>query len=477
MMASKPGPRTQPLQVGLAVLLATVAWSGRAVAQDAPTPAPAKPAAPVPADYTYLVGGDVWTITNGIIKNGTVVIRAGKIEKVGGSDLKPPAGATVIDTSGKVVSPGFVATGATMGGGGVAPGAQLRDSLDPYSLSVSLAAASGVTSVYLSASGAGGRGRPGGGGGGGGRFGAAAADGSFSTNNIVIKMTEGDLSGMLAAESTVTTLSLESPRGGGGFGRGGGGGGAANGNLSVRWTIQDQLKRAREYLTLLNRYDADKKAGKQATAPTKPADADAVLPLIRQERILRVSATTVPDILYALNLAKEYGIRMVISPATEAWVIADAVAASKAMLVITARDRTLPDERRNAGSGANPNGPGILQKAGVHFAVLPPDTSFSIGGELGRDMLTFALEGAYAMRGGADASAALESLTITAAKAIGMEKRLGSIEPGKDADILVLSGDPLDYRTFVEKTLINGKLYYTRENSTFFRDIKPANAH
>lgn len=474
MMAGKN--KTVKFTTAIAVVLAALLPAG---AQEV---APAKPAAPpasVPAEYTYIVGGDVWTVTKGVIKGGTVAIRAGKIEQVGGPELKPLDGATVVDARGKIVTPGFVATSAALGGGGLAAGGQLKDSLDPYSLSVALAEASGITSVYLSASGAGGP-RRGGGGGGGARFAPPAADGSFSNNNIVIKMVEGDLKGMVAAESTITTLSLESPRafggrggGGGGFG-GPGGGQGPGGNLSVRWNIQDQLRRAKDYLVKLNQYDADKKAGKQVTAPTKPADADAVLPLLKQERLLRVSANTVADIRYALRLADDYGVRMVISPATEGWVIADEIAARKAMLIITTRDRTLPDERRNAGSGANPYGPGILEKAGVRFAVLPPDTTFSIGGELGRDMLTFPLEGSYAMRGGADAQAALESITITAAKAIGMDARLGSLETGKDADVLILSGDPLDYRTFVEKTFINGKLCYNKDTSTFFRDIKPS---
>ena len=468
------------LQLTASLMILATGACLRVAAQEAAaeTPAPTKPsAAPAPSDYTYIVGGDVWTVTKGVVKDGTVVLLGNKIDKVGGAELTPPSGAKVVDAHGKIVAPGFVTDGASMGGTGVAAGGSLRDSLDPYSLSVSLAAASGVTSVYLSAAGAGG-GRGRGGGGGGARFAPPAADGSFSTNNIVIKMIEGDPTGMVAAESTITMLSLESPRGFGGFGGGGrgfgGGGQGANGNLSARWTIQDQLRRAKEYLQKTAQYDADKKAGKQVTAPVKPSDADAVLPLLKQERLLRVAANTVSDIRYALRMADEYGIRMVISPAGEGWLIADEIAARKAMLIITARDRTQPDERRNFGSGGNPDGPGILEKAGVHFAVLPPDTSFSTGGELGRDMLTFALEGSYAMRGGADAQWALESLTITAAKAIGMEKRLGSLEPGKDADVLILSGDPLDYRSFVEKTFINGKLCYNKDTSTYFRDIKPA---
>jgi imidazolonepropionase-like amidohydrolase len=239
--------------------------------------------------------------------------------------------------------------------------------------------------------------------------------------------------------------------------------------------VRDQLARAKLYLDKLAQADADRKAGKTVTNPTQPADASTVLPLLRKERLLRVNASTVADIEWALKLVDDFGIRMVLTPATEAWVIPDEIAKRNVLLIITARDRSLPDERKNTGSGANFDAPGILQKAGVHFAVLPPDASFSTGGELGRDLLTYPLEGAYAMRGGMDAQGALEALTITAAQTLGMEKSLGSLEEGKDADILILSGDPLDYRTFVEKTFVNGRLLYDKAESTFFRDIKPAN--
>jgi len=85
--------------------------------------------------------------------------------------------------------------------------------------------------------------------------------------------------------------------------------------------------------------------------------------------------------------------------------------------------------------------------------------------------LNYPLEAAFAMRGGADAQAALESITLTPAKILGMDKRIGSLEPGKDADILILTGEPLDYRSFVDKTFINGKLYYDRSKSSFYDRI------
>ena len=75
---------------------------------------PAKPAEP--AEVTCIVGGDVWTVTHGVVKKGVVVMRGAKIEKVGGPETAIPAGATVVHADGKVVAPGFVADGAQLGG-------------------------------------------------------------------------------------------------------------------------------------------------------------------------------------------------------------------------------------------------------------------------------------------------------------------------------------------------------------------------
>ncbi len=411
-----------------------------------------------PLEVTAIVGGDLWTVTKGVIHNGTILIKGGKIDQIGGPELMVPAGAKIIDAKGMAVSPGFIVTNAQLQLGNLAAGSKIKDSLDPYALAVELALASGVTSAYLSGTPGfvPGQGIPPGFGGGGG-------GGGVDSSNAVIKMSAGDATGMLAAESVLSTFG-----GGGGRGRFGGTTG-----MSARWSLRDQFRRAKEYQQKLDANEADKKAGKKVTEPRKPADADAVLPLIRKERALRITASDVGDIRWALSLVDAFGIREVITPATEAWIVADDIAKRNVMVIITARSRTAPDDRKNAPSGANPDAPGILQKAGVHFAVLPLDASFAIGGELGRDLLNYPLEAAFAMRGGADSQAAFESITLTPAKILGLETRLGSLEAGKDADIVILSGEPLDYRSFVEKTFVNGKLLYDRSKSTFFSQIQP----
>ena len=66
---------------------------------------------------------------------------------------------------------------------------------------------------------------------------------------------------------------------------------------------------------------------------------------------------------------------------------------------------------------------------------------------------------------------ALKAITLNPARILGVDDRLGSLEKGKDADLLILSGHPLDYRSFVLKAFINGKLYYDREKSRIFREV------
>ncbi len=414
-------------------LLASAPGALAVAQQPAASPAPPEP-------VVAIVGGEVWTVTKGIVRDGRVILRGAKIEKVGGAEVEIPTGATVIDARGKVVTPGFVT--AMAGGGLSAAGAgRIKDALDPFAIAVSLALATGVTSAYVT---------------GGGPARTPGGDGAptLGTSNAVVKMTEGDPVAMLLKEPVMSTLAAD------GLG------------LSARWNLRDQFRRAREYQAKFEQYEQEKKAGKMVTEPRKPADADPVLPLIRCERRLRVTASRVTDIRWALGLVDDFGIQVAITPATEAWLIPEEIARRDVPLIILPRDRTPADERRNAASGTNPQAPGILRRAGVRFAVLPPGTGLSTGGMIGRDLLTYPLEAAFAMRGGLDEQSALEAVTILPARILGVDDRVGSLEPGKDADVLILDGDPLDYRTLVEKTFVNGKLLYDREKSPYFNHVR-----
>src|SRR6185503_6553641 len=154
-------------------------------------------------------GGDVWTVTKGVIAGGTVIVKGAKVEQVGGPEVRVPEGATVVHATGKVVAPGFVTTLASnaFGGGGlITPGdGRVRELLDPFALAVPLALATGVTTAYVESSSrgfGGGAGLPGGAGG-------------LAENNAILKMAEGDLTAMLMREPAMVTFTVGNEGGGG----------------------------------------------------------------------------------------------------------------------------------------------------------------------------------------------------------------------------------------------------------------------
>jgi imidazolonepropionase-like amidohydrolase len=90
---------------------------------------------------------------------------------------------------------------------------------------------------------------------------------------------------------------------------------------------------------------------------------------------------------------------------------------------------------------------------------------------LGQDLNTPNVDAAYAVRGGLENRKALRTLTLDAANIMGVGDRIGSLEAGKDADILILDGDPLHYSTFVTTAIVNGKVVYEKGKEALYRHI------
>jgi predicted amidohydrolase YtcJ len=132
-----------------------------------------------------------------------------------------------------------------------------------------------------------------------------------------------------------------------------------------------------------------------------------------------------------------------------------------------------PDERLN-----RPNGPSIenahrLHRHGVPVAVVPISPVIGLWGIAGRDLLHLNMEAAFAVRGGMSNEAALRAITLDAARVLGVDDRVGSLEPGKDADLIVCSGDILHYLTQVHYTIVNGRVAYDKAQDTLYAHIRP----
>ncbi|MDA1221933.1 MAG: amidohydrolase family protein [Planctomycetota bacterium] len=184
------------------------------------------------------------------------------------------------------------------------------------------------------------------------------------------------------------------------------------------------------------------------------------------------------QIRQAMEIASLLGVGVVLDRPIEAWAIADEVAATGSMAVVSPRQRVENDEAAPDTTGSNIAQSAILHAAGVPVAVTTPSGRFGgspsigTGGIMGQDLNTPHVDAAFAVRGGMPNRAALRTLTLDSAKIANADRRVGSIEAGKDADILILDGDPLHYKTFVETALVNGKVVYRKDDEPFYRHIR-----
>jgi hypothetical protein len=397
-------------------------------------PKPAAPEAPAPAKPKTLaiVHADVYPITSGVIRDGTVLIRDGKIVAVGESvDL--PEGCEVVHAGGKPLLPGFVA--ARMSGIGLQRvSGKIADSLDPYDRSVELALAAGITSGFT----------------------------SYGSTSAVIKMSAGRLEGMLVAEPAAESLTWAS----------------ADGN--ARKGIIDRFESAKKYLADLGAYEKKKAAGDaKAKAPRKSGGIDAYVRLLRRETPARfTSARSESDVLECLKLVDRYRFRAIIEGAVDAWRVGSEIARRGVRVIDVPRKLSFPDPRKGDPGGSTVSSSARLRERGVRFAILPPGrgrrgagTGISLGGVVGRDLFTLTFDAARAVSGGLSEAAALEAITIDAAEILGIDDRVGSIDPGKDADLILMSGDPLDYRTWTLKAWVDGRLVYEKEKSRLLSHI------
>jgi hypothetical protein len=435
-----------------------------------------------------ITGGDIITVTRERIRKGTILIEEGKIVGLG-QNVEIPEGTERIDATGKTITPGFVSISMTgVGTAGGQSSGKLADQLNPFDRNIQLALGVGITSGCVQVPRGGGFGRrrsPESGFDETDRFPGFDPDEREVANWIsdeikafgestplcpccnlpilptepitptepspivpqvsaVIKMTYRSLDGMVVKENGFLDLTP----------------GALTGPANQdSW--RSQLNKAKEYLKEQAAHEQAIKEGKKVNPPRKPVG-DEILSLVKKEIALRIPASRVSEIRELLQLSKELDYKLVISGGVEAWVIPKEIAESGASAIITPRTRRKPRFGEEETSGSWIELPRVLEDAGVPFSVQPLGTSISLDGLAGRDLTSLPLEAAFAVRGGASEAKALASITIVPATMMGLQDRIGSIEVGKDADLLILNGPPLDYRSYVEKAIVNGKLVYDR---------------
>lgn len=421
--------------------------------QQAPAPEPPKEETKKePKEHLAIVGGDVYIGTGQRLTGATVLVADDKIEKVG-HNLELPEGTKVIDAKGKCVSPGFVIVeGSGMGAGFSGP---FKDSVNPFDPTIKQGLAAGITSFLA---------------------GSTSSRGKVGGNNAVIKTHYGDIDGMVLTENSVYGVSVPMQR-------------------SQKQQLEDLIKQCRDYLKAVEDYPAAKAKDAKTKEPKAPKGGEAVLKVLQGKSKLWVSmgggrmnmfasmmgggsaSSDLDKVREALQISRMFGEGVVIQKPMSAWLIPDEIANTGSSVIWSPRTRVAPDPKDPENTGSNLAQAAILDRAGVPVAVTCPSGRFGgsgvgTGGILGQDLNTPHVDAAYAVRGGLDNRKALRTLTLDAAEIMGVSDRVGSLEVGKDADILILDGDPLHYGTFVTTAVVNGKVVYEKGEEALYGHIK-----
>ncbi len=370
-----------------------------------------------------------------VLPGATLLVENGKVEKVG-VNLEVPRDAEVVDARGRHVCPGVVALNLRRGGVGY-PRGSVKDFLKPFDPRIKFGLAAGITSS-LGGSWGGGRGK-----------------------NWVIKFTWGDPDRMLVAENTIVGLSTRD----------------FSGRALSR--TRKLLEEWRKWRSDWQAYQEKVRAGDRSARPPRPSrTVEGLARVFRGEAVLWIeNVLTLSQVKRALWFLKQADLPAVLDGTAEGWIAAAELGRAGCMALVYPRYHLPRKENLMRPSGSGIRTPFLLSRAGVPVACLPPPKGFGTGGLgqggiLGRDMNTPFIPAAYAVRGGMTPEEALETVTRNPARMIGLSNRLGTLEPGKDADFLILTGPPLHYRSLVDRTYIDGRLYYDRSKEPLFKNAR-----
>lgn len=377
--------------------------------------------------YLAITGGRVHTMAGPVLEGVTILAKNGSIIAIG-PNVKVPEGAEVIDAAGHRVYPGLVSVQSF----GIVGSGRPQDTTDVFDLNMTVALAAGITTTV--------------------------------SGDAAVKLAYGTVEGLLLRDNLFINFryTTRDPAG--------------------RHRIRGDLDRVHGYLRDVRAYEVKKQSDPSAKEPDGRwirGQLEQYLRLMKGEAVAIVDASQVADLIAYAKLANDYGIKFIVRGGTEAWTIAPIVSRANMDLIVTPRERVDPDPRVVRPNGSTIENAAILHNHGVRIGIIPvgslfgPGSTISFGGLGGRDLAHYAMEAAFGVRGGLSNDAALRAITIDAARILRIDDRVGSLEVGKDADIVIADGDMLAYTTQVRWTIVNGRIAYDKANETLYQHIRP----
>ncbi|HKM49165.1 MAG TPA: amidohydrolase [Terriglobales bacterium] len=377
----------------------------------------------------------VMTVTHGNIKNGSVYIKDGKTAAVG-ENVNAPATATVIDAGGKYLTPGIVDSHSHIAldddvneaTSPITPHMMMKDAFDYQDKAIYRALAGGVTTSLL-------------------LHGSANMIGGQA---VVIKHKYGASRDEMLfpnAPQSIKFASGENPK------RVYGGRDQMPSTRMGNFAVQrEALVQAQDYMREWDAYNAKVKRGdKDASAPKHDLKLEALADVLRGKLMVQIHIYRADEMLTEIAMAKEFGYKIrAFHHALEAYKVADQLAANNIAIAAFSDWWGYKQEAWDA----IPWNATMSMRKGVRVAIKSDSEDYT---------RRLNQEAAKTMRyGGATEEEALKMITLNAAWIVGVDDRVGSIDVGKDADLVIWDGYPLSSYGVPEKVLINGEVYFDR---------------
>jgi imidazolonepropionase-like amidohydrolase len=377
---------------------------------------------------TAFINARIIPISGLAIEQGIILVQNGKITAVGDArTVRLGSDVTIVDVAGKVIMPGLVDTHSHIGGAAGADGSapiqpdiRILDSINARDSGIQRAQSGGITTVNVMP--------------GSGHLDSGQTlylklrDDAVKIDDLLIFDKNGKYAGGIKFANGTNPIRAT-------------GGTFPGTRARSAALVRDQLIKAQEYKEKVAKAGNDK-----TKLPPRDLAMEALVEVLDRKRVVHFHTHRHDDILTAIRLSKEFNFRLVLQHVSEAWKVADEIAKSGAPASIIFIDspggklETMDIDFRNGAA---------LEKAG---ALVGFHTDDSI-----TDSRWLLRSGGLAMRAGMSREKALYALTMAGAKMLDLDSRIGSLETGKDADFLIMSGDPLSVYTRIEQTWVEGK--------------------
>lgn len=391
-------------------------------------------ASTVGAQTIAITGGTIYPVSGPKIENGTVLISNGRITAVG-RDVQIPDGATRVDARGKWVTPGFINSATTLGlaeagspqfsGGyndqsargenGISASFEAWRGLNPASTFFAPARDEGVTSVVV-----------------------AGGGGMVQGKIALIDLVEGRVASDMVRKGPAAMI--------GSFGEPGAGQTNSRGEYWAKW--RSLMNDVRSYQ--VRRADFERGGTRDFLA--RQVDLEALVPVLAGQLPLLLTVDRSSDILEAIAFAKEFDIKLWLGGAAEGWMVAREIAAAN-VPVFTGAMNNIPGDFSSLGQ--RQENAALLRAAGVTVILIgngPGDPgSFNVR--------NIRQEAGNAVAYGMTWDDAMRSITIVPAEVMGVSDHIGSIAAGRDANLVIWSGDPFEFASVAERVWVRGMEY------------------